>query len=173
MHPEKDALHESQPVIFAIGAGTWVFPVLTKTVAMFRSPLTNELGESYAGGRLAMTMLMAGYDAIVLVGKSPKPVYLQVSNHDVQLKDARALWGLNSEDTGRTVRERETGGGKRSIIRIGPAGENKVSFASVLRRFLSPFRPPRPGRGPRQQKPEGDDRDRRPLDSYPGYEELF
>lgn len=131
MHPELDACHVDQPIIFAIGAGTWLFPVLTKTVAMFRSPLTNELGESYAGGRLAMTMLMAGYDAIVLIGKAPKPVYLQVSNNDVALKDARAMWGLNSEDTGRAIRERETGGGKRSIIRIGPAGENNVAFASV------------------------------------------
>lgn len=132
MHPDLDALDPQQPVIFAIGAGTWMFPVLTKTVAMFRSPLTNELGESYAGGRLAMTMFMAGYDAIVLHGRSSKPVYLQISSNDVRLKDARAMWGLNSEDTGRAVREREAGGGgKRSIIRIGPAGENKVAFASV------------------------------------------
>lgn len=132
MRPDLDALDPQQPVIFAIGAGTWMFPVLTKTVAMFRSPLTNELGESYAGGRLAMTMFMAGYDAIVLYGRSPKPVYLQISPNDVRLKDARAMWGLSSEDTGRAVREREAGGGgKRSIIRIGPAGENKVAFASV------------------------------------------
>jgi len=131
MRPELDALDQEQPIVFAIGAGTWMFPVLTKTVAMFRSPLTNELGESYAGGRLAMTMFMAGYDAIVLTGKSLKPVYLQVSSNDVQLKDARAMWGLQSEATGQAIRDRQTGGGKRSIIRIGPAGENKVSFASV------------------------------------------
>lgn len=131
MRPELDALDQEQPIVFAIGAGTWMFPVLTKTVAMFRSPLTNELGESYAGGRLAMTMFMAGYDAIVLTGKSMKPVYLQVSSNDVQLKDARAMWGLQSEATGQAIRDRQTGGGKRSIIRIGPAGENKVAFASV------------------------------------------
>ena len=131
MRPELDALDQAQPIVFAIGAGTWMFPVLTKTVAMFRSPLTNELGESYAGGRLAMTMFMAGYDAIVLTGKSMKPVYLQVSSNDVQLKDARAMWGLQSEATGQAIRDRQTGGGKRSIIRIGPAGENKVAFASV------------------------------------------
>lgn len=131
MRPELDALDQAQPIVFAIGAGTWMFPVLTKTVAMFRSPLTNELGESYAGGRLAMTLFMAGYDAIVLTGKSMKPVYLQVSSNDVQLKDARAMWGLQSEATGQAIRDRQTGGGKRSIIRIGPAGENKVAFASV------------------------------------------
>lgn len=131
MRPDLDALHPEQPVIFAIGAGTWLFPVLTKTVAMFRSPLTNELGESYAGGRLAMTMLMAGYDAIVLRGKAAKPIYLQISNNEISLKDARAMWGLRSEATGLAVRERAQAGGKRSIIRIGPAGENKVAFASV------------------------------------------
>ncbi len=131
MLPEKDAFHPDQPVIFAIGAGTWVFPVLTKTVAMFRSPLTNELGESHAGGRLAMTMLMAGFDAIVLYGKAPKPVYLYVSSDNVVLKDARAMWGLGSEATGLAIRERFSAGGKRSIIRIGPGGENKVAFASV------------------------------------------
>ncbi len=131
MHAELDPLHPDQPIIFAIGAATWTFPVMTKTVAMFRSPLTNELGESYAGGRLAMTMLMAGYDAIVLFGKAEKPVYLQVSNTDVLLRDARAMWGLGSEETGLAIRERCSAGGKRSIIRIGPAGENKVAYASV------------------------------------------
>jgi len=131
MHPELDALHPDQPVIFAIGAGTWVFPVLTKTVAMFRSPLTNELGESYAGGRLAMTMLMAGYDAIVITGKASKPVFVSIKNNDIAFNDARAFWGIDSEPTGQAIRERLEGGGKRSIIRIGPAGENKVAFASV------------------------------------------
>jgi aldehyde:ferredoxin oxidoreductase len=131
MHADLDPYHPDQPIIFAIGAGTWVFPVLTKTVAMFRSPLTNELGESYAGGRLAMTLLMAGYDAVVIKGKSIKPVCLTIKNNDVMFSDARALWGMDSEPTGLAIRERAEGSGKRSIIRIGPAGENKVAFASV------------------------------------------
>ncbi|MCX7773934.1 MAG: aldehyde:ferredoxin oxidoreductase, partial [Clostridia bacterium] len=131
MRPELPPLHEDQPIIFAIGAGTTIFPVLTKTVAMFRSPLTNELGESYAGGRLAMTLFMAGYDAVVIKGKAQKPTYLSISATNVQLKDARAIWGTGSENVGSIIREREPGGGKRSIIRIGPAGENLVSYASV------------------------------------------
>ena len=48
----------------------------------------------------------------------------------MEIKDARAVWGMRS-DIGRLIREREPGGGKRSIIRIGNAGENQVSFASV------------------------------------------
>ena len=83
MKPERDALDPSQPIVFAIGAATTIFPVITKTVAMFRSPLTGELGESHAGGRLALTLFMAGYDAVVITGKSPKPIYLSISHQDV------------------------------------------------------------------------------------------
>jgi len=131
MKPDLEPLHPDQPIVFAIGAGTWVFPVLTKTVAMFVSPMTGELGESYAGGRLAMCMLMAGYDAIVITGKAHRPSVLAVRNNDVDIKDARAMWGLDSEPAGMAIRDRMIGSGKRSIVRIGPAGENMVSFASV------------------------------------------
>lgn len=129
--PELDALDERQPIVFAIGAASYIFPVVTKTVAMFRSPLTGELGESYAGGRMALTLFLAGFDAIVITGKASKPSYIAISRNNVQVKDARAFWGMSSDETGRAIREREPGGGKRSIIRIGPAGENLVRYASV------------------------------------------
>ncbi len=131
MRPELDPLHEDQPVIFSIGAASTIYPVVTKTVAMFVSPLTGELGESYAGGRLALTMFMAGYDAIVITGKAKKPSYITINSNNVEFKDARAIWGMSSDDVGGIIREREPGSGKRSIIRIGPAGENQVSFASA------------------------------------------
>ena len=130
-HPDLPPLDEKQPVIFAIGAASTVFPVLTKTVAVFYSPHTGELGESYAGGRLAFAMLHAGFDAIVLLGKAKKQTYISVRSDDVIFKDARAIWGLPSNAIGRIIREQEPGPGKRSIIRIGPAGENGVTYASV------------------------------------------
>ena len=124
-----------QPIIFAIGAGAFVFPALTKVVAAFVSPLTGEYGESHAAGRLGMAMLMAGYDAIVLTGKSLKPCYPVISERGVDFRDARAMWGMPIEETSRVIRDREAAGGrtqgKRSIIRIGPAGENGVAFACV------------------------------------------
>ena len=129
--PDLSPLDEEQPIIFAIGAASSIYPVVTKTVAMFYSPLTGELGESYAGGRLALTMLLAGYDAIVIQGKADKPTYITLNRNNIEFKDARALWGMTSDEAGRVIREREPGGGKRSILRIGPAGENMVSFASV------------------------------------------
>jgi aldehyde:ferredoxin oxidoreductase len=131
MRADLDPLDEQQPIIFAIGAASTIFPVVTKTVAMFISPLTGELGESYAGGRLALTLFMAGYDAVVIKGKASKPIYITINRNNVEFRDARALWGLSSEDVGGFIRENELGSGKRSILRIGPAGENGISYASV------------------------------------------
>lgn len=129
--PEGEALDPRQPVVFAIGALSTIFPVVTKTVAMFKSPLTGELGESYAGGRMALSMQMAGYDAMVITGSHKRATYLSINTHDISFKDARAFKGISGNEIGRMIRAKETGAGKRSILRIGPAGENLVSFASV------------------------------------------
>ncbi|MCL2720925.1 MAG: hypothetical protein FWD47_06250 [Treponema sp.] len=133
--PELEPLNPMQPVIFAIGSGAYIFPVLTKTVAMFISPLTGELGESYAGGRMAMSLLMAGYDALVLTGKAKNHSYLSISTHNVNIRDARAMWGMPVSTVGQNVRDREHHDGraigKRTIICIGQAGENCVAFAGV------------------------------------------
>ena len=130
-----EPLSPDQPIIFAIGAGSFVFPALTKVVATFVSPLTGEYGESHAAGRLGMAMLMAGYDAIVLTGKSQKPCYPVINERGVDIRDASAMWGMPIEETSRVIRDRESADGrtqgKRSIIRIGPAGENGVAFACV------------------------------------------
>ena len=132
MRPDLPPLAPEQPIIFATGALSSVYPVVTKTVAMFVSPLTGELGESYAGGRMAMTMFEAGYDAIVITGKSGHPIYLTIYDNDILFRDARTIWKMGSEATGRVIREFErTHAGKRSIIRIGLAGENLASYACV------------------------------------------
>jgi aldehyde:ferredoxin oxidoreductase len=131
LHPELDPLDPESPIVFAIGALSCIFPVITKTVAMFKSPLTKELGESYAGGRMALTMQMAGYDAMVITGKHKRAISLSINTNDIKFNDARAFKGVSTNNIGRLIRERESGAGKRSIIRIGPAGENLVSFASV------------------------------------------
>lgn len=131
LKPELDAFDEKQPIVLAIGPMTSIFPVVTKTVAMFKSPLTGELGESYAGGRLGLSMFNTGYDAIVIIGKSKAPSYISIDTHDVEFKDARTLWGMSPNETGRAVREIEPGEGKRSIMRIGLAGEKLIKYACV------------------------------------------
>ena len=133
--PGLEPSSAKQPIVFAIGPATYIFPVITKVVATFVSPLTGEYGESHAAGRLGMAMLMAGYDAIVITGKSRKPCYLAINDSAVNIREAASMWGMMSEETGRVIREREQAGGrasgKRSIIRIGPAAENGVANACV------------------------------------------
>jgi len=131
MLPELPPLAPEQPIVFAIGAISGIYPLITKTVAMFISPLTGELGESYAGGRLALTLSMAGYDAVVIYGRAPRPSYIVIDGPKIEIKDARAIWGMDSDVVGQFLRDQEEGSGKRSILRIGPAGEKLVKFASV------------------------------------------
>lgn len=131
MRPELPPLAPEQPIVLAIGSISGIYPLVTKTVAMFISPLTGELGESYAGGRLALTLSMAGFDAVVIQGQAPRPSYISINGENIEIKDARAIWGMDSDIVGQFIRDHETGSGKRSIIRIGPAGEKKVHFASV------------------------------------------
>lgn len=131
LDPESPPLDPRQPIVLSIGPLTTIFPLATKTAAVFRSPLTGEWGESYAGMRLAFALRFSGYDAVVITGRAARPVYLVLSPAGVRFEDGRGLWGLSVDDTGRLLREWEPGRGHRSIIRIGPAGERCVAFAGV------------------------------------------
>lgn len=128
-----DPLGPENPIIFAVGPLNGLFPLASKTIAMFKSPHTGNLGESHAGGRSAVAIRMAGYGAIVIRGASASPVYLVIEGDRVHFRDARALWGMHSAYTaGSIMRERESGSGVRTIMRIGPAGEKGVTYASVI-----------------------------------------
>jgi aldehyde:ferredoxin oxidoreductase len=130
---DKDPLDPEQPIILAVGPMNTIFPIVTKTSAVFRSPLTGNFGESHAGGRLAMAMRFSGYDAVVIQGRAPSPVYLAITQNSIDIMDAGFLWGESVDRTGKVLRDRDSGigSGKRSIIRIGRAGERLVRFASV------------------------------------------
>jgi aldehyde:ferredoxin oxidoreductase len=131
MREDLSPLSPEQPIILAIGAIPAIFPLTTKTVAMFISPVTGELGESYAGGRLAYTIFNAGFDAVVITGKADRHCYIAISNSKVEIKDARAFWGIGADMSGQYIRTLEGGSGKRSIIKIGPAGENQCRIANI------------------------------------------
>ena len=130
--PGVDPLDPKNPVIFAVGPLVGHFPLASKTVAMFKSPHTGNLGESHAGGRSALSIRQAGYGAIVIRNKARMPVYLSIHEGGVDFEDAAALWGMGSSYTiGSVLRSREKGSGLRTIMRIGRAGEKKVSYACV------------------------------------------
>ena len=131
--PTEDAYVPEAPIIFAIGPFSALYPVATKTIALFKSPQSREFGESHAGGRVSMAMREAGIDAMVITGRAEKPTYLVIDNHKVTFKSAVTLKGSSATSCERILREAETKSGRKlSIMRIGPAGERMSPLACVV-----------------------------------------
>lgn len=96
-----------------------------------KSPLNDGFGESEAGGFFSVELKKAGFDAIVIKGKAPKPVYLWITEGRVEFKDANHLWGKDTGFAQQTIRD-ELDDKKIQMISIGQGGENMVRYASVI-----------------------------------------
>lgn len=129
--PALPALHPDQPLIFAIGPLTGRFPLMSKVVCGFKSPYNEQYAESHAGGRLALALRFAGYDALVLTGRAARLCALVVAGRRLEVADVEYMRGLDVFTTGKHLRRMASSGGHRSIFRIGPAGENLCSYACI------------------------------------------
>ncbi|MEW6357530.1 MAG: aldehyde ferredoxin oxidoreductase family protein [Planctomycetota bacterium] len=127
-----DPLGSDNILIFApsVITGTQIAGASRYTVAA-RSPLTGAYGESEAGGWWGPELKRAGFDAIIIKGKSPKPVYLWVHDGEAEIRDASHLWGKLTGDVQDAICE-ELGDSKIRIAQIGPAGEKGVRFACII-----------------------------------------
>ena len=97
-----------------------------------KSPATTPECFTYCnlGGSWGAHLKFAGYDGIVIQGKSEKPVYLVIHDGNIRIKDASHLWGMGAIEVRKALKA-ELGSSVR-VAAIGPAGENLVSFAIVL-----------------------------------------
>ena len=129
--PDRPWNDPEQPVIFAIGPLTGYFPLMSKTVCSFKSPYHDQYTESHAGGRSALSLCFANLDALVIVGKSARLCSLTVSSRSLDIKDVGFMKGMAVDETGKLLRGMSTGSGHRSIMRIGPAGENGSAMANI------------------------------------------
>lgn len=120
-----------QPVIFTIGPLTGFFPLMSKTVCAFTSPLHGQYAESHAGGRSALALRFAGLDALVITGHAARPSVLHLGTNVIEILDAGYLWGMDALETGKLLRRILKSSGHRTIMRIGPAGENKSAMACI------------------------------------------
>ena len=125
-----DPLSPENLLVLAVGplVGT-AAPGANRLVACFKAPLTGIWGESYCGGELGTRLKWAGIDALTIVGRSPKPVYLLVDDGQVEIRDASHLWGKDSYEAERIL-IKEVGREFQTAV-IGPGGENLVKFACV------------------------------------------
>ncbi len=130
--PAAPAFDPDQPLVFAIGPATGYFPLMSKTVCGFKSPYNENYAESHAGGRSALALRFAGYDALVVTGRAARPSVLVVGSRRIELLDVHYLWGADVFTTGKLLRKIAAGAsGHRSILRIGPAGENGCAYACI------------------------------------------
>ena len=82
------------------------------------------------GGRWGAQLKFAGYDGLIVQGKADKPVYLLIQDDRVEIKDASRFWGKGAIEV-REIIKYELGSSV-SVVAIGPAGENRVSFANLI-----------------------------------------
>ncbi|MFH1193017.1 MAG: aldehyde ferredoxin oxidoreductase N-terminal domain-containing protein, partial [Candidatus Jorgensenbacteria bacterium] len=77
-------------------------------------------------------MKAAGYDGVIITGKSDKPVYLWIHDDKAELRDASHLWGKTDTHETEDVIKDELGNSKVSVAAIGPAGENLVAGGMIM-----------------------------------------
>jgi len=132
-----DPFDPEAPLCFAIGplAGT-LAPCSSWTSLAARSPLTYPCTYAYEdmGGHWGAELKFAGYDQIVIKGRAEKPVFIVIEDQRVEIKEANDLWGMDTRRCTLAIqeklKEREA-----KVLCIGPAGERRVRFATVVNCF--------------------------------------
>lgn len=129
--PEIEPFSPDNLLIFAAGllCGT---PAVgcNRTIVSTISPQTELMAFSMMGGFWAPELKHAGYDKVVLRGKSPDLVYLWIHNDKVEIRDASHLSGKGAIETAEAIRQ-ELNEPKAQVAAVGLAGENRVYFASI------------------------------------------
>ncbi|AMQ19397.1 hypothetical protein A0127_09615 [Thermococcus peptonophilus] len=115
-------------LVFMTGPLTSFVPSGSRMDVVAVSPVTGLIGGSSTGGEFPSALKFAGYDGIVITGKSEKPVYLRIENGEVSIESAEELWGLNVFDT---IEALTHGHPDLRVACIGRAGENGVKFAGI------------------------------------------
>src|SRR4030043_1091101 len=126
-----DPLSEKNKIIFSTGPLTGQsLPSSGKMVIASKSPLTGGYGDGNIGTMGSVYLKKAGYDVVVVEGKSEKPCYLLIEDENVKIVDASDLWGKNTFEAQDILEKKH--GRNSGILLIGPAGENLVRFSTVM-----------------------------------------
>ncbi len=95
------------------------------------SPETGNYGDSNIGGHFGPEMKYAGFDHLVIRGKASSPVYLMITNNEIQIRDAKHLWGKDTWET-QVALKKDCSDERVRAITIGVAGENLVRMAQII-----------------------------------------
>lgn len=131
--PKTDPLGEDNVLILGCGLLNGIY--FGRMNISAKSPESGYLGDSNIGGYFPSELSRCGISHIIITGKSKEPVYLFINNEKVEFRSAREVWGLDTYETQKKIREEL--GDDAKIICIGQAGENLVRFASVASGYKS------------------------------------
>jgi len=108
---------------FAPNTGRWV--------VCSKSPYTGIWGESNCGSWFGAEVKKAGYDGIIILGVSEKPVYLKILDENIEINDADFLWGKGTFYSTQKLKEK-IGEDKAKVACIGIAGEKLIKYANII-----------------------------------------
>lgn len=129
--PGSDAFDPENKLIFTTGPVTATTGFAgSRWQVCGKSPIHNQFSYCNIGGAWGAQLKYAGYDALVVLGKADRPVYLLIHDGQVQIKDAVHLTGKGAISCREALKE--TLGKSTRIVTIGPAGENRVTFSTFL-----------------------------------------
>jgi len=121
--PENRLIIMTGPYTGTFGSFAAFYNVTTK------SPLTGGILSAHSGGHWGPMLRRTGYDGIIFKGRAKEPVYLLINDKGPELRDASKIWG---KDVFETINTLESIHEKARAVVIGPAGENRVRFASIM-----------------------------------------
>ena len=128
---KTDPLSPENVLIFLTGPLTGSMVTgSSKLVVVTKSPLTHGWCDSYSSGRISLELKKTGYDGMVIRGKANHPCYLKIDSKGMEIREAREIWGKDSLETERMLKELEKNP-SAGISSIGPAGEKLCRFACI------------------------------------------
>jgi aldehyde:ferredoxin oxidoreductase len=134
--PRVDPLSPANKALIMTGPLTGVggVPAAGRWCSVTKSPLSGTIHDSHSGGKFGPELKFAGLDAIIIEERAEYPVYLWVHNGEVEVRDARHLWGLDTHGTTAALEEELSEEGVKGVkvACIGPAGERLVRFACII-----------------------------------------
>ncbi len=132
LKPGVDPLGPENKLVFSLGPITG-HPVSGngRNSVGAKSPLTGAYGEGDVGGFWGAELKHAGFDAIIVEGKSPRPVYLWIHDGEVEIRDASHLWGQETAPVNDAL-QAELKDKQVRVAQIGPSGERLVRYAAIM-----------------------------------------
>ena len=129
--PKVDPLGEDNKIYFFTGpfCGSAI-PTSGRHGAVTKSPLTGVFAESDIGGYWGFELKKAGYDGLVLEGKSDKPVYISIDDDSIVINDASNIWGKGSVEADEILKSELDD--TIQVMTIGQGGEKLVRYASIM-----------------------------------------